>query len=120
MFGEIFGLMAGDINVDEDMLDRFFDILPPLPSARATATGLATVGDATLLSNGLGLEDRELPGVLCGPSFGVFLALIRGVACSSGIAVSTRDSVGRVVVAGDGRTRSSITACSGAAGSPGE
>jgi hypothetical protein len=109
MLGEIFGLKAGLMSVEQELF-RFFDVRASfesilLPFSMGNA-GL--VGVVTLSIIGLGRPDMEAPGVWSAASLGVFRAAIRGVSWSSTrTAVSSLDSAGRSNE-GSGRVKSSI------------
>lgn len=113
--GEIFGRRAGETRAeDEDMLERFLAVRPPRESDLRTGLIEAVVGEVMALVTGVGREvfwpERVAePGVLSGPSLGVFRAEMRGVEQSSLVAVSMRSRIGREESAGSGRLNSSIT-----------
>lgn len=80
MLGEIFGLKAGLTRV-EQVLFLFFALRTSfgsgfLPFVMEKA-GLVGVDMASIM--GLGLLEKEAPGVLSAPSLGVFRAANRGV-----------------------------------------
>src|SRR4051812_18578111 len=97
MLGEIFGRKAG-LTSAELTLFLFLELRATLESTLfpLVMPNPGLVGDETALSIGLGLPESAAPaeGVLKGPSFGVFRAVIRGVGSSSSCrtAVSMRDS----------------------------
>jgi hypothetical protein len=109
MLGEIFGLRAGLMSVEQELF-RFFDVRASFGSSLLPFSmgNAGLVGVVTLSIIGLGRPDMVAPGVWSAASLGVFRAAIRGVSWSSTrTAVSSLDSAGRSNE-GSGRVKSSI------------